>query len=133
MNIARALLFQSNTPKTFWSYDVTHVVYIRKRLTSLILDHQSPYFLLFNELHDLEALKIFKTLVYVFTLQSHITKLDYRGRKCVFLEFKQGVKGVILFDLNNNDIFLSQNLIHSKYILPYKPNWHYYTSSKSKT
>jgi hypothetical protein len=36
LNIGRALLIQSNLPKTFWSYAVTHAVYIMNRIPTPI-------------------------------------------------------------------------------------------------
>lgn len=122
LNIVRALLFQSNTSKNFWSFAVNRAVYIMNRDTSRILNNKSPYHLLFNELSDLQALRIFGTLAYAPTIQSHRKNLNHRGRKCVFLGFRQGVKGAILLDMNNNEIFLSQNVVHHEYVFHYQPN-----------
>lgn len=122
LKIARALIFQANVPKYFWSYAVNDVVYIINRVPNPILKNKSPYFMLFKEEPDLHTLKVFDTLTYASTLQTHITKLDSRGRKCIFLSFKQGVKGVILLDISNHDIFISRNVIHYEHIFPYAPN-----------
>ena len=45
-----------------------------------------------DKLPDLKILKVFGSLVYASTLHSHRTKLDPKGRKCVFLGFKSGMK-----------------------------------------
>lgn len=128
LNIARAHLFQANTPNFFWSYAVTHVVYIINRIPSPILNNKSPYLMIFNKEHDLYSLKVFGYLTYDATIQSQRTNLDPRGRKCIFLGFKQGTKGVILLDLNNHDIFTSRNITHHEHIFPFNPNWKYYPS-----
>lgn len=76
-----------------------------------ILENKSPHYLLFKEELDLHVFEVFFTLAYVFTLHSHRTKLDHRDRKCIFLELKQGVKGVILLDITNGEICISINIV----------------------
>ncbi|XP_004514759.1 uncharacterized protein [Cicer arietinum] len=45
--------------------------------------------------------------------------MDPRARKCLFLGFKLGTKGYVLFDLNTRDIFTSRNVIFYEHIFPY--------------
>jgi hypothetical protein len=71
--IARALLFQANLPKQFWSYAVSHAVYLINRIPSPVLNNKSPYFLVHQKLPDLTHLRIFGTLVYATTLQNQRT------------------------------------------------------------
>jgi hypothetical protein len=132
LNVGRALLYQSNLPKSFWSYAVVHAVFIINKIPTPILQNRSPHELMHGALPDLQILKVFGSLVYASTLQNNRTKLDPRGRKCIFLGYKQGVKGTILFDLNTKDIFISRNVTHYEHILPYQSNsskftWHYHS------
>jgi hypothetical protein len=135
LNVGRALLFQSNLPKYFWSYAVLHATYLINRINTPILQGKSPYEILFNTLPDLSIIKVFGSLAYASTLHVNRTKLSPRGRKCIYLGHKQGVKGTILFDLQTKEIFLSRNVTHHDHILPYItqssiPKWNYYTSSQ---
>jgi hypothetical protein len=132
LKVGRALLYQSNLPKSFWSYAVVHAVFIINKIPTPILQNRSPHELMHGALPDLQILKVFGSLVYASTLQNNRTKLDPRGRKCIFLGYKQGVKGTILFDLNTKDIFISRNVTHYEHILPYQSNsfkftWHYHS------
>jgi hypothetical protein len=138
LNIARALLFQSFLPKHFWSYAVLHATYIMNRVPTPVLNNKSPYELLFDVLLDLNELKVFRSLAYASTLSVHRTKLSPRGRKCIFLGYKQGVKGSILFDLVTKEIFLSRNVTYHDHILPYSTTtpitqWKYHTSHNTDT
>ncbi|GAU20493.1 hypothetical protein TSUD_130510 [Trifolium subterraneum] len=110
LNVGRALLFQAHLPKIIWSYAVQHATYLINRVPSVVLAYAS-------------------------TLQSHRTKLAPRARKCIFLGYKQGVKGTILYDLHSKETFISRNVTHHDHILPYIPSsdhltWHYHTSSE---
>jgi hypothetical protein len=132
LNVGRALLYQSNLPISFWSYAVVHAVFIINKIPTPLLQNRSPHELMHGALPDLQILKVFGSLVYASTLQNNRTKLDPRGRKCIFLGYKQGVKGTILFDLNTKDIFISRNVTHYEHILPYQSNsskftWHYHS------
>jgi hypothetical protein len=48
LNVARALMFQSNLPKHFWSYAIKHVVYLINRVPSPIIKNKTPFELLFK-------------------------------------------------------------------------------------
>jgi transposase InsO family protein len=58
LNVGRALLFQSNLPKYFWSYAMLHATYLINRINTPVLQGKSPYEILFKTLPDLSALKV---------------------------------------------------------------------------
>jgi hypothetical protein len=133
LNVARAILLHSHLPKKFWCYAVIHATYLINRIPIPILHNKSTFELLFNQDLDLHHLKVFGSLTYSSTLANHRTKLEPRGRKCIFLGYKQGVKGTILYDLHTKEIFISRHVVHHDHILPYQPctsttpSWHYHT------
>jgi hypothetical protein len=132
LNIASALLFQAKLLKHFWSFAVLHAIFLINHVPSPILQNKCPYELLNGELPDLESLKVFGSLAYASTLQANRTKLSDRGRKCIYLGQKPGVKGTILYDLYTKEIFISRNVSFHDHILPYESNsphsnWHYHT------
>ncbi|CAJ2647171.1 unnamed protein product [Trifolium pratense] len=133
LNVARALLLQSHLPKQFWNYAVLHAVFLINRISSPLLNNHSPYFIIHKQLPDLLNLKIFGSLAYASTLENHRTKLSCRARKCAFLGYKPGMKGVVLIDISNREILVSRHVTHHEHIFPYKPqhnsiSWLYYPS-----
>ena len=120
LNVARALLFQSNLPKRFWSYSVIHAIFLINRVPTPILQNHSPYELLYESKPDLSTLKTFGSLCFASTLSSNRSQFDPRSRKCVFLGLRTGVKGSVLLDIITNQIFVSRNVIFYDHILPYK-------------
>ena len=134
LNIVRALLFQSDLPKQFWSYAAIHAVLIMNRVTSTITDNNTPYFLLHKQSPDLNQLKVFGSLVFSSTLQANRNKLAFRARKCVFLSYKHGMKGPVLLDIHNKEVFVSRNVTYHETIFPYQPVsspplWNYYPNT----
>lgn len=97
-----------------------HATYIINRLFSSILKDKSPHQLLFNQNSDFDSFKVYGSLCFASTLCSHRTKLASRARKSVFLGYKTGVKGFILFDLHTRQIFISRNVVFYEHILPYE-------------
>jgi len=133
LNIIKAFLFQSHLPKSFWSYAAVHTVFIMNRVPSPVLQNQSPYFLMHKTQPDLHQLKVFGSLAYASTLQAHRSKLASRARKCIFLGYKSGMKGVVHLDMHSKQIFVSWNVTHHECILSYQSNpssisWNYHTN-----
>jgi len=100
LNVARSLSFHSHVPLTMWNFSVQQAVHIINRLPTPLLKSKSPYELLFNKPPTFLHLKVFGCLSYATTLQAHITKFNPRARKAIFLGYKDGTKGYILYDLN---------------------------------
>lgn len=59
LNVARALLFQSNVPARFWSDCVLTAVYLINRTPSLVLNGRTPYELVYGFEPFLGHLKLF--------------------------------------------------------------------------
>ena len=118
LHVARALMFQSHLPLSYWCYAVTHAVYIINRLPTPILNNQSPFFLLHNTLPDYTQFKVFGSLCFACTSSAHRTKFDSRAHKCVFLGFKNGTKGYVLLDIHTHRIFISSHVIFYESIFP---------------
>lgn len=107
-------------PKIFWSYAVIHSVYLINRLPTPLLNNKSPYEILYTTLPDIHDLKVFGALCFASTLTAHRSKFDSRAKKCLFLGYKSGTKGYILFDLSTREIFISRHVIFYESIFPYK-------------
>lgn len=123
LNVTRSLLFQSHLPKVFWSYAVNYAAHLINRLPSPVLQQKTPYEMLHNMPSTLLDLKVFGSLCYASTLEHHRTKLDPRSKKCVFLGFKFGTKGYIVFDLKTREISVSRHVVFYETVFPYfKPS-----------
>lgn len=103
-----------------WNYCVQHAIHIINRLPSHLLNSHTPYELLFKNPSSYMHLKVFSCLCYATYTQAHMNKFDYRARKSMFIGYKDDIKGFILYDLSNHEIFLSRNVIFYEFIFPFQ-------------
>lgn len=103
------------------SFCIQHAIHTINRLPTPLLKSKCPYELLFLQPPSLIHLKVFGFLSFVTTLQAHRTKFQPRARKFVFLGFRDGTNGYILYDIQNHNIFVSRNVIFYENVFPFKP------------
>jgi len=137
LNISRALMFQSKLPKKFWSYAVLHAIFLLNRIPTKILQTRSSHEVLYGQIPDLSQLKVFGCLSYASTLPINKHKFDPREKKCAFLGYKSGMKGYILVDVHNFEVFVSRNVKFFDLEFPFHslslnhvPNTHIYIDSR---
>lgn len=102
-----------------WNFAIQHAVHIINRNSSPLLNYKCPYEILHNKPSTFIHLKVFGCLSYAITLQAHRTKLSPRACKAVFLGYKEGTKGYILYDLASHQLFISRNVLFYKSIFPF--------------
>jgi hypothetical protein len=119
LNVARALSFQANLPKNFWHFSIQHTVHLINRIRSPLLKNKSPFNHLYNKAPTLLHLKCFGCLAFASTLHVHRTKFDPRARKTIFLGYRNGTKGYLLYDLNSHEFFVSRNAVFYETVFPF--------------
>ena len=120
LNVARSIFFHSNVPLNMWNFCIQHAVHLINRLPTPLLKFKCPYEVLFKQPPSMMHLKVFGCLSYATSLQAHRTKFNPRARKAIFLGYKEGTKGYILYDLANHNFFISRNVVFYENVFPYK-------------
>ena len=92
--VMRAMLFQMQVPKSYWSDAVLTACYLINRMPSTILGGQIPQTVLFpgRPFHSLPP-RVFGCTCYVHALDPDQSKLDPRSIKCIFLGYSRTQKG----------------------------------------
>ena len=94
LETARALLFQNHVPKHFWAEAVSTACFLINRMPSAVLHGEIPFSILFptKPLFPIEP-RIFGCTCFARDVRPHVTKLDPKSVKCVFLGYSRVQKG----------------------------------------
>lgn len=110
LEIARCLKFEASLPTKFWGECVLTAAYIINRLPSIVVDHKTPFEILFGRKPDYTHMKFFGCLVYTRNTETQGDKFEVRGRPRVFVGYPQGQKGYRVYDLETNKIIFSRDI-----------------------
>ena len=58
----------------FWSYVVTHAIFLTNIVTTPLLNHKSPFQILFDSIPDKNLFKVIACLCYASTIRTHKNK-----------------------------------------------------------
>ncbi|KAL0426174.1 UNVERIFIED_CONTAM: Retrovirus-related Pol polyprotein from transposon RE1 [Sesamum radiatum] len=120
LQIARALMFQSAIPSKFWTEAILTATFIVNRLPTSVLQWKSPYEVLYNKPVDYSVLKVFGCLAFATNLQPHKSKFAKRAHRCIFVGYAPGQKGYKLFDLDDNVMLISCDVVFHEQVFPFK-------------
>jgi len=118
LNVARALMFQSQVPLSLWGDCVLTAVFLINTTPSQLLSNKTPYVILTGTVPVYEQLRTFGCLCYSSTSPKQRHKFQPRSEACVFLGYPAGYKGHKLMDLKSNTVFISRNVIFHEEVFP---------------
>ncbi|XP_019256390.1 PREDICTED: uncharacterized protein LOC109234787 [Nicotiana attenuata] len=119
LETARALLFQSHLPIRFWGDCVLTATYLINRFPSPLLNHKSPYELLYGSVPSYSHLKAFGCLCYSTVTKLHKDKFSHRSIPCVFVGYPFAKKGYKLYNHISKTCFISRDVIFLEHIFPF--------------
>nr|GEY77700.1 zinc finger, CCHC-type [Tanacetum cinerariifolium] len=89
---------------------VRHAIHILNSILTKALEDITPYEAIKRRKPNLENLRVFGCIAYAKVPSQHLTKLDDRGTRIVYLGNEQGSKAYRLFDLTTQRICVSRNM-----------------------
>nr|GEX88795.1 hypothetical protein [Tanacetum cinerariifolium] len=116
MDKVRCLLIQSGLPKTFWAEATCTVAYLINRSPSRVIKKKTPMEMWSGHPSDYGMLRIFDCVAYPHDKQG---KLEPRAVKYVLLGYPEGVKGYILYRLDDESlkIVTSRNVVFNESVM----------------
>ncbi|KAJ9556562.1 LOW QUALITY PROTEIN: hypothetical protein OSB04_011176 [Centaurea solstitialis] len=120
LEVARALLFQMTVPKPFWADAIATACFLINRMPSAILHDSDVVLVPGQRLFPIE-LKIFGCSCFVRDTRSHLSKLDPKSLKCVFLGYSRLQKGYRCFSPVLNRYIVSRDVTFTEEV-PFYPD-----------
>ena len=94
LEVTRALLFEMNVPKHFWSDGVLIAAYLINIIPSRTLEGKSPIEVLCPRMPLFQVpSKVFGCNCFVHVPKRHRDKLDLKAVKCLFIGYPSNQKG----------------------------------------
>ncbi|GKB92075.1 ribonuclease H-like domain, reverse transcriptase, RNA-dependent DNA polymerase [Tanacetum coccineum] len=100
----------TNMPQNFWAEAVRHAIYILNSVPTKALEDVTPYEAIKQKKPNVENLNVFGYIAYAKVPSQHLTKLDDRSTKMVYLGNEQGSKAYRLFDPTTRKICVSRDV-----------------------
>lgn len=117
--MARAPRFQAYLPIDFLEESVLTTIYLINRTPRKVLNGKTSYEFLFNANPSYDHVKMFGCLYYVHFRPRVKDKFSPRSWKCIFVGYSYGMKGWKVYDLENNEFFISHDAIFHEATFPF--------------
>ena len=105
-------------PLKFWWDAFVSAVYILNRLPTQVLQHKSPFELLFHQHPDYHFLKTFGCACYPNLRPYHNKKFQFQASACVFLGYSPVHKGYRVLH-NSGRIYVARSVMFDETNFPY--------------
>nr|GFC43940.1 ribonuclease H-like domain, reverse transcriptase, RNA-dependent DNA polymerase [Tanacetum cinerariifolium] len=125
MSTTRCMLKATNMPQNFWAEAIRHAIHILNSVPTKALENITPYEAIKRRKSNLANLKVFGCIAYAKVPSQHLTKLDDRSTKMVYLGNEHGSKAYRLFDPTTQKICVSRDV---KFKEDETWDWKYYIS-----
>jgi hypothetical protein len=111
MEKARTMLSGAKLGQEFWAEEVGTTCYLVNRSPSSALDDKTPHEVMTRKKPSLQHLRVFGCDAYVHVPKENRSKLDKKDEKCIFIGYKDGVKGYNLWNPETKKTVYSQNVV----------------------
>ncbi|KAL0311584.1 UNVERIFIED_CONTAM: Retrovirus-related Pol polyprotein from transposon RE1 [Sesamum angustifolium] len=113
-------MFQSHLPSKFWTEAILTATYLINRLPTSVLNWKTPYAMLYGKPVNYTVIRTFGCLAFATNVQPHKSKVTKRAYRCIFVGYAFGQKGYRLYDLENNVMLVSRDVVFHEGVFPYK-------------
>ena len=118
VEVGLCLLAQAHMSLDFWWEAFSSAVFLINRLPSVVLQFDSPFKCLFNQVPDYTFLKVFGCACYPYLRPYHTQKLDFHTSKCVFIGYSTEHKGYKCLH-SSGRIYIAKSVVFNEKEFPF--------------
>jgi hypothetical protein len=111
MEKARSMLSGVGLAQEFWAEAMGTTCYLVNRSPSSVLNDKTPHEVWSRNKPSLQHLRVFGCDAYVHVPKENRSKLDKKAEKCIFIGYKDGVKGYKLWNPETKKIVYSRDVV----------------------
>jgi hypothetical protein len=111
MEKVRSMLNGAELGQEFWVEVVGTTCYVVNRSPSSALHNKTPHKVWSRKKPSLQNLIVFGCDAYVHVPKENISKIDKKAEKCIFIGYKDGVKGYNLWNLETKKIVYNRDVV----------------------
>jgi hypothetical protein len=111
MEKSRSMLSSVGLGQEFWVEVVGTTCYLVNRSPSSALDDKTPHEVWSGKKPSLQHLRVFGCDAYVHVPKENRSNLDKKVEKCIFIGYKDGVKGYKLWNPETKKIVYSRDVV----------------------
>jgi hypothetical protein len=111
MEKARSMLSGAGLGQEFWAEAVSTTCYLVNQSPSSALDDTTPHEVWSGKKPSLQHLRVFGCDAYVHVPKENRSKLDNKAGKCIFIGYKDGVKGYKLWNPETKKIVYIRDVV----------------------
>ena len=114
VEIRLALLAHASLPMKFWQYAFQSATFLINRMSSKVVNNDSPYYTLFHKIPEYKSFRVFGCLCYPFIRPYNSHKLQYRSLQCVFLGYSFHNKGYLCLVPLTGRVYVTPYVVFDK-------------------
>jgi len=108
---ARSILRARGMPGHFWGEAVHTAVFLLNRSPTNALNGKTPYQAWYGKKPPVHFLRVFGCVAYIKHLRPHLSKLDDRGQKVVFIGYQDGSKAYRFNDPSSERVHVARDAV----------------------
>uniref|UniRef100_A0AAV1TJ73 Integrase catalytic domain-containing protein n=1 Tax=Peronospora matthiolae TaxID=2874970 RepID=A0AAV1TJ73_9STRA len=110
VTIGRSLLHHAKLEKRFWAEAAMTAIYIKNRLPSPKIDHETPFEIVYKSKPSVKYMRVFGCRAFILTPREKRLKWDPKAREVMFMGYEEASKAYRVYDIEAGQVVISRDI-----------------------